>query len=297
VTVATAARPGRTAVQAHAAVRVEADAAGAARVVELRSAVPLVLRHTETRPAGREPTAARGGPGRGLADLAPPAVPTVTVHLVGAAAGPLAGDELRLDLRVGPGVRLVVRSVAATLAMPGHGPGPSTMEIDAEVAPGGALDVLTEPTVAVRGCRHRMAGRAVVAAGGWLRWREEVLLGRFREQPGTLETDLRVDVRGPGGLIRPLLRQQLPLGPGVPGLAGAAVAGSARAVGSLLIASPDREGGGVPGLGVAATVTPAAPAGRGHLPGGAAVLPLAGPGVLVTALAPDAVTLRRLLEP
>ncbi|ADP83894.1 putative urease accessory protein UreD [Pseudofrankia inefficax] len=311
-------------VRAHAAVRVEAGPDGSARVTELRSAVPLVMRHTSTSPAA---TGAPGLPAEAwrLEDLVPPALPTVTVHLVGAAAGPLTGDQLRLDISVGTGVRLVLRSVAATLAMPGHGAGPSVLEIHADVATGGALDLLPEPTVAVRGCWHRMVGRATVATGGWLRWREEILLGRFGEPSGQIETDLRVDVRsasaggatGPGR--RPLLRQQLTLGPDAPGLGSAALVGSARAVGSLLIAAPPDDCGapaadpgtsrppadqsghapdrrqGLAGLGVAVSVSPAEPATAGRIPGGAAVLPLAGPGVLVTALADDAVTLRRHL--
>jgi urease accessory protein len=210
------------------------------------------------------------------------------------------------------------------------------LEIHADVAAGGALDLLPEPTVAVRGCRHRMVGRATVGAGGWLRWREEILLGRFGEAPGHVETDLRVDVRpgpaascGPTADYLPLLRQQLALGPDVPGLAGAALLGSARAVGSLLIAAPpaevaataglgiappvSRKGAaadpgrlagivdgarppGPAGLGVAPSVSPADPVTDGHMAGGSAVLPLAGPGVLITALAPDAVTLRRHLD-
>ncbi|MBL7491372.1 urease accessory protein UreD [Frankia sp. AgB1.9] len=319
-------------VRAHAVVRVEAGPDGSARVTELRSAVPLVMRHTSTSPAAN---LVPGLPAeaRRLEDLVPPALPMVTVHLVGAAAGPLTGDQLRLDISVGTGVRLVLRSVAATLAMPGHGAGPSVLEIHADVAPGGALDLLPEPTVAVRGCWHRMVGRATVAAGGWLRWREEILLGRFGEPSGRIETDLRVDVRSApaggdaGSGRRPLLRQQLALGPDTPGLGGAALVGSARAVGSLLIAAPPDDDGGVPtgstgasdqarvqasgrtegsplgrapavglaGLGVTASVSPAEPATAGRVPGGAAVLPLAGPGVLVTALADDAVTLRRHL--
>lgn len=298
----------RSVVRARAAVRVEAGPDGTARVAELRSAVPLVMRHTSTS-AGTAPPASPAIAGR-VEDLAPPALPTVTVHLVGAAAGPLTGDQLRLDISVGAGVRLVLRSVAATLAMPGHGSEPSVLEIHADVAAGGALDLLPEPTVAVRGCWHRMVGRAAVAAGGWLRWREEILLGRFGEPSGQIETDLRVDVPsasgvggGQGAGNRPLLHQQLLLGPDVPGLGGTAVAGTARAVGSLLIAAPlvggagpGQQAGAYPaGLGVAASVTPAEPATPARIPGGAAVLPLAGPGVLVTALAPDAVTLRRHL--
>jgi urease accessory protein len=284
-------RLARTAVRAHAAVRVEAGPGGGVRVTELRSDVPLVLRRTGGRPprpapwppvqpAARPESAVPAGlAAPGLAVPPPPELPTVVVHLVSAAAGPLAGDQLRLDIGVAAGVRLVLRSAAATVALPGHGPGPSSMEVRAEVASGGALDFRPEPTVAAAGCRHRVTAEITLGEGAHLRFWEEVVLGRFGEVAGSVHTTLRADVRRASS-SSPLLRQELALTPDAPGLAGPAVLGGARAVGSLLIAGP-----GPAGLGASATVT-----------GGVAVLPLAGPGVLVTALADDAVTLRRRLE-
>ncbi len=43
------------------------------------------------------------------------------VHLVHAAGGPLGGDELGLDVEVGPGAAVAVRSAGATLVQPGAG--------------------------------------------------------------------------------------------------------------------------------------------------------------------------------
>jgi urease accessory protein len=219
-------------------------------------------------------------PAAGTARFAVADLPTAVVHLVNAAGGPLAGDELRLDISVGAGVRLVLRSVAATVALPGHGTAPSRMSIFADVASGGALDVVPEPTVAARGCRHRVEAEVALGTSAYLCWREEILLGRFGEVPGAVSTSLRVDVaRDSGARRRPLLRQELDLAPDAPGLHGPAVLGGARAVGSLLVAAP-----GPDGLGYAPMVED-----------GVALLPLAGPGVLVSALADDAVTLRRRL--
>jgi urease accessory protein len=206
-------------------------------------------------------------------------LPTVVVHLVNAAGGPLAGDRLRLDIDVAAGVRLMVRSAAATVALPGHGPGPSSMDVRAEVASGGALDFRPEPTVAAAGCHHRVTAEIILGEGAHLRFREEVVLGRFGEVAGSVHTTLRADVRRASSSW-PLLRQELALTPDTPGLAGPAVLGGARAVGSLLVAGP-----GPAGLGASAAVAD-----------GVAVLPLAGPGVLVTALADDAVSLRRRLD-
>lgn len=249
--------PSRTTVRARAALRVELDGGGTARVTELRSAVPVLLRRT-------------GGTGR-----------VVVIHLVGGAGGPLAGDDLGLDISVGAGAHLVVRSVAATVALPGHGAGPSTFAVRARVGPAAALSFLPEPTVVARGARHRMITEITLAADASLRYREEILLGRFGEPGGDLETSLHVDV-DQASRRRPLLRQELRLGPDVPGVAGPAVLAGARAVGSVLVAGP------LPGL---EPVT-----GSGSVGAGVALLPLAGPGVLVSALADDALMLRRRLD-
>ncbi|CAO5231499.1 urease accessory protein UreD [Frankia sp. AgKG'84/4] len=262
-------RTGRTAVRARAAVRVDLGPAGMPRVTELRSEVPLVLRLTG-------PVAEDGGwSGAGSA----PVPPTVWVHLVGAAAGPLAGDELRLDIAVGAGVRLVVRSAAATVALPGRGPGPSRLSVIAEIEDGGELDLGPEPTVIAAGADHQAVTDVRLAATARLRLREEILLGRFGEPPGAFHGVLRVDVVAGSGGLTPLLRQELVLGETEPGLRGPAQVGQARAVGSLLVAGPEWAGP-APAAGVAP---------------GAGLLPLAGPGYLVSALADDAVALRRRL--
>ena len=75
-----------------------ADGRGGTRLAVLQGEVPLLPRRTGS-----------AGPG------------PVTVHLVGGAAGPLGGDDLHLAVRVGPGARLRLRSVAATVALPGRG--------------------------------------------------------------------------------------------------------------------------------------------------------------------------------
>jgi len=74
---------------------------GRTRLVTLRSEPPILVRRTGPRHADGE----------------------VEVHLVGGAAGPLGGDRLRVEVTVGPGARLCVRTVAASLALPGPGAG------------------------------------------------------------------------------------------------------------------------------------------------------------------------------
>lgn len=192
------------------------------------------------------------------------------VYLVGAAAGPLGGDELRLDLDVGAGARLAVRSVAGTLLLPGDGTTSRTV-VRARVGAGGHLDFAPEPTVAAAGCDHHGVAEVSVAEGGTLRWQEELVLGRHREVAGRCTT--RLDVTLGGG---PLLRHELRL-PDRAAYAGGAVLGDARCVGGVLLVGPG--------------LTRDPDAGDGL-----AVLPLSGPAVLVSALAPDSATLRRRLR-
>ncbi|WP_196441173.1 urease accessory protein UreD [Planomonospora sp. ID67723] len=226
----------------------------------MRSAPPITLRRT--------------GPDR--------------VHLVSTAAGPLGGDDLALDIEVAPGTTLDVRSVASTLVLPGPGPAESLMTVTARVGAGASLRFAPEPAVLAAGCRHRATVRLELAAGARVFWREEFVFGRYGEAPGRCRSRFDATVDG-----RPLLRQEFTLGdPAVD--TSPAVYGDARCAGSTLIAgfpgSPAGDGRERRGAaGICRT-------GEAVVGDGWAVLPLAGPGILVSALAPDAVVLRRRLE-
>lgn len=229
--------------------RLVADVApdGGTRIATARSDAPLALRVTPTG-----------------------------VYLVGSAAGPLGGDDLTLELEVRAGADLTVRTTAASVALPGDGP--SRVRVNARVGAGARLQWLPEPTVAAAGCDHHVECRVEVDGDARLVWREEIILGRHGEAPGSIEAGLYVDLDGV-----PLLHQQLCLGPGHRGWDGPAVVGCSRAVGSMLVVDPTL---------MAAERT----SGITLLGPTAAVLDLAGPAVQVTALAPDALVLRRQLD-
>lgn len=228
---------------ARAALATRRHSSGRTQVTVLRSDGPLVLRET---PHG--------------------------VHLIGAAAGPLGGDDLALDIEVGPGSHLVLRSAAGMLLLPGPRGDRSVLRVSARVGPGGRLDYCPRPAVAVAGCDHQARAEIELAAGAALRWREEIVLGRHGEPPGRCTS--RVDVTLAGA---PLYRGELTVGdPGTDG--SSAVLDGAGAVGSVLLVDPGRAG------------TQAA------VRDGLAVLPLAGPGVAVTATAAEAVSLARRLD-
>ncbi len=198
--------------------------------------------------------------------------------MVGTAAGPLPGDRVSLRIEVREGASLTLRSTAATVALGGQGDSHSELRVDVEVGANGELRWFPEPTIASARCHHRVAAHVRLAAGARLVWRDELVLGRHGEGPGRVASRIEVDA---GGV--PLMRQELRVGEGAPGWLGAAVTGGAGAVGMVLVVGFG-PAGDLPEL-TAAALGPEV-----------AVLPLAGGGTLVSALAPDALELRRRLD-
>lgn len=199
------------------------------------------------------------------------------VMLVGAMSAPLGGDHLTLEATAGPGARLALASAAATLALPGRDGEPARYDVRLTVDDGAAVRWLPEPLVSVRGSDLRARTLVRLAPAARLLLREEQVLGRHGEAPGLLRSRLTATLGD-----RPLLDQELTCGPGAPGgWDGPAGLAGHRALGQLLVVDP-----------VFAQAPPAA----GLLGEFAAVTPLAGPAVLVTALAPDALRLRELLD-
>ncbi|ANP56917.1 urease accessory protein UreD [Streptomyces griseochromogenes] len=199
------------------------------------------------------------------------------VMVVGAMSGPLGGDRFALDARVEEGARLHVGSAAATIALPGQTGGAARYDVRLDVADGGELRWLPEQLIAAGGSDLYVTTRAEIGVGARLVLREEQVLGRFGEEPGRLGSRLTVRVAG-----RTVLDQELACGPGAPGgWDGPAVLAGHRSVGQLVVARPE--------------FAERPPAAR-MLGENAAVIPLAGPAVLVSAVAPDALRLRRVLD-
>ncbi|WP_336115144.1 urease accessory protein UreD [Streptomyces sp. PTD9-10] len=199
------------------------------------------------------------------------------VMVVGAMSGPLGGDRFSLEARVEEGARLHVGSAAATIALPGQGKGEARYGVRLDVADGGELRWLPEQLISAGGSDLYVTTRAELAAGARLVLREEQVLGRVGEAPGRLTSRLTVRVAG-----RTVLDQELSCGPGAPGgWDGPAVLAGHRSVGQLVVVRPEF------------VEQPAAARMLGEC---AALVPLAGPAVLVSAVAPDALGLRRLLD-
>ncbi|MFI7704120.1 urease accessory protein UreD [Nonomuraea sp. NPDC049480] len=203
------------------------------------------------------------------------------VCILGAMSAPLGGDRLRIEATAEQDAHLHITTVAATIALRGPTPEHATYDVHLTVADQASLHWLPQPLISAARSNLRQTCTIDLAASARLVLREELVLGRANEPPGRLTT--RLTVRHDG---HPLLDQQTMYGPDAPGWDGPAILAGHRAVGQILIVDPayEKEPPHVRLVGDDPT----------H--GQAVLTPLAGPAILVTALATDTMHLRRLLD-
>lgn len=152
------------------------------------------------------------------------------VHLVHGAGGPLGGDALALDVRVGAGAALAVRSAGATIVQPGRAQAPARWDFALVVDAHASLDWAPEPTVVTDGADYRTSLRVDVAAGARAVVREVVVLGRHGGAGGRYRGRLDVTVDG-----SPLLAHTTLLDGADPALCGPGGIACGRAVGTLIV--------------------------------------------------------------
>ncbi len=186
------------------------------------------------------------------------------VHLVGAAAGPLGGDLVRIRLRVGAGAALAVRSAAATIALPGRDGGVGRLVLETEIEDRGLLECALEPLVVCREAVVHSRTRVGLAGSGRLQLVGQVVLGRHGEQGGRWTGRITVDRDG-----HPVLRQS------TDSTVVAAEGSTVRAVVTSLDTAPVIGATGCAPGWIAATA------------GDAVACPLHGGGMLVCATGPD----------
>jgi urease accessory protein len=153
------------------------------------------------------------------------------VHLVHGAGGPLGGDELRLDVRVGAAATLAVRSAGATIVQPGRSVLPARWDNSALVGADAMLDWGPEPTVVTDGATLHTSLRVDLGTGARAVIREVVVLGRHGSVGGRYLGRLDVAVDGV-----PLLAHTTLLDGADRALGGPGGTAGARAVGTLLLA-------------------------------------------------------------
>jgi urease accessory protein len=202
-----AATPTRADVRARRTL-VAADRAGVTVARTIRSESPLLLR-TRTAPDG-----------------------SLLATIVGGAGGPLGGDRLELNVEVLAGARLTVRSVAATMAMPGPRGERSRSTVGIKVEDGGRLDWAPEPLLSVAGSDHETLVEIDLAPRAAFRWIERVVLGRSGEPGGILVMRHRLRVGG-----RTLLDQDVRMGTAA--MSGPGGNGPWRVVTTALHTTPD----------------------------------------------------------
>ncbi|MCG7598076.1 urease accessory protein UreD [Mycobacterium sp. PSTR-4-N] len=130
-----------------------------------------------------------------------------TVHLVSAAATPLGGDTIRMRVVVEEGARLALRTVAATMVLPGAATTQSHACWTVEVA--GTLDLDPQPTIVAGRARHTVHTALSMTAGASVRVAERVQIGRSGERDGYWCGTLRADLDGAA-----LLRHRVDVGAG-----------------------------------------------------------------------------------
>ncbi|KAB2589668.1 urease accessory protein UreD [Streptomyces arboris] len=203
------------------------------------------------------------------------------VCVVGAMSAPLGGDRLRIEATAQQGAALHVTSAAATLALRGPTTAPATYDVHLTVEDHAELRWLPKPLISASGSNLRQTWTIDLAPTARLVLREELALGRTGEPPGRVTT--RLTVRRGG---RVLLDQAADYGPGAVGWDSPAVLAHHRATGQILIVDPGF-----------APEPPTFQALSETSQDGLAVLtPLAGPAALITAIAPDGLRLRHLLN-
>jgi urease accessory protein len=152
------------------------------------------------------------------------------VHVVQSAGGPLGGDELALDVRLGVGASLQVRSAAATVVQPGSPPAPAWWTVAADLDDAAMLDWCPEPTVVCDGAELHSSMIVRLRRGARAMLREVVVLGRAGQRGGRFRGEFTVEREGV-----PLLAHTLLLDGADLVLAGPAGTGDARVVGMLAI--------------------------------------------------------------
>jgi urease accessory protein len=154
------------------------------------------------------------------------------LRLVGTAAGPLAGDDLAICLRLRAGARATLRATGASLAQGRGDDRPSRLSIRADLADGADLVADPGPLIVCQGSRVDVHVELALGTGAAVEWRELIVLGRTAEPAG--QATLRWDVTR---ACQPVLRQFTDLAdPVLTGWAG--LVGHHRVLACALISGP-----------------------------------------------------------
>jgi len=152
--------------------------------------------------------------------------------LVGTAAGPLAGDDLALDIVIHAGARASLRTTGASIAQ-GRDHAKARMATKARLGVGAHLEAEPGPLIVCAGAALDVELNIELCSQATLRWNELLVLGRTGEPTGALRMRWRVTR---GGIT--LLRQDVDLAdPDLRHWAG--MTAGHRVLASTLLVGPD----------------------------------------------------------
>jgi urease accessory protein len=189
---------------------------------------------------------------------------TARVALVQPSASLLRGDELIVQVDLGPGARLELLDVAAMVVQPTRGGPLASLRIMIRLGPNAALEWDARPLVLCEGCELRRAITIEIEVGAAVLLRDTLVFGRAAEQPGVFKTRTVVAYDG-----APLHHEALDTS-GVDAFRSEAVLGQARVLDTVAIYGARRQGHGV--------------------------LQLAGPGSMLMVAAPDAADAQKVVD-
>jgi urease accessory protein len=155
--------------------------------------------------------------------------------MVGAAAGPLAGDDLELRLEVRDDARAQLGATGATLAQGRHEGRPASLRTSVRVGAGAVFVGAPAPLIVCAGSHVAACLEIDLDDTASLTWRELVILGRSDEASGALTLAWRVERAG-----RPLLRQSVDLD-SAPTRSWSGMAAGRRVMACALISRPGLE--------------------------------------------------------
>lgn len=140
------------------------------------------------------------------------------VALVATSALLLAGDEVRIDVHVGPGAWLEVVETSGTVAYDARG-GSASWDVSIHVEAGGTLVWEGLPFVVAAGADVTRTTTATLADDAALLLRETLVLGRTGEVGGDLRARTRCTLGGRPALVEDLRLDASRTAPGVFGAA------------------------------------------------------------------------------
>jgi len=193
----------------------------AARIaVERRGETSVIAELSSSAPVGLRPLS--------------PVGPLARVALVQTSACLAAGDDVAMQVRVGPGASLEIVEISATLAHPVPATRtPIAQMVQVDLSTGARLLWLAEPLVLAAGTRMRRRLNVATATSSRALLGETVVFGRDGEEAGDARTRVRITRDA-----RAVLDEGLATGdPAV--LHSAAVAGAARVCAALTLVGVD----------------------------------------------------------